>query len=62
VRLRAGIFCETITSELKPLFDTNKKIFQDWLLQSLGINIHMDLKEREAQALFALKIKTWLKS
>ena len=57
VRLRAGIFSETITSELRPLFDTNKKILRDRLLRSLGIDIHMDLKGREAQALFALKNK-----
>ena len=55
VRFRAGLFSETITNELKPLFDTAKKYLRDILLRSLGIDIHMDLKGREAQALFALK-------
>ena len=55
IRFRAGIFSETITADLKPLFDTTKKVLRDVLMRSLGIDIHMDLKGREAQALFALK-------
>ena len=55
IRFRAGIFSERITADLKPLFDTAKKHLRDFLLRSLGIDIHMDLKGREAQALFALK-------
>ena len=58
IRLRAGIFSETITGDVKPLFETAKKILRDVIKRSrLGIDIHMDLKGREAQALFALKNK-----
>ena len=55
IRLKAGIFSETITADLKPLYDTTKKILRDHLKRSIGIDIHMDLKGREAQALFSLK-------
>ena len=58
IRLRASIFSETITADLKPLYETTKKILRDEIKRSqLGIDIHMDLKGREAQALFALKNK-----
>ena len=55
VRLRAEIWSEKITEELKPTFDTTKKVLRDEILSSIGIDIHMDLKGREAQALFSLK-------
>ena len=46
---------KVITADLKPLYDTHKKILRDLLMRSIGVDIHMDLKGREAQALFALK-------
>ena len=55
VRLRAGIWSEKVQGELKPLYETAKKVLRDEILRTLGIDIHMDLKGREAQALFALK-------
>ena len=55
VRLRAGIFSEIIDESLKPLFDTAKKVLRDEILRTLGIDIHLDLKGREAQQLFALR-------
>ena len=49
IRLRAGIFSLTITANI---------IIRDVIKRSrLGIDIHMDLKEREAQVIFALKNK-----
>ena len=55
VRLRAGIWSEKVEGVLKALFDTAKKILRDEILKSIGIDIHLDLKGREAQALLGLK-------
>ena len=42
VRLRAGIWSETVAGELKSLFDTAKKLLRDEIFSSIGIDIHMD--------------------
>ena len=55
VRLRAGLFAEKIDASIKPLYDTAKKRLRDELMRLIGIDIHLDLKGREAQAIFALK-------
>ena len=55
VKLRAGIWAEKVSGELKPLYETAKKILRDEMLRTLGIDIHMDLKGRDAHAIFALK-------
>ena len=55
VKLRAGIWAEKVSGELKPLYETAKKILRDEMLRTLGIDIHMDLKGRDAQGIFALK-------
>ena len=55
VRLRAGLFSEKIEAAIKTLYDTALKMLRDELMRLIGIDIHLDLKGREAQALFALK-------
>ena len=55
VRLRAGIWSETVSGELKSLFDTAKKILRDEILSYIGIDIHMDLKEERASSIVLLE-------
>ena len=47
VKLRAGIWAEKVSGELKLLYETAKKILRDEMLRTLGIDIHMDLKGRQ---------------
>jgi hypothetical protein len=42
-------------ASLKPLLDTAKNILSDDILRSIGLDIHLDLKGREAHTLFALR-------
>ena len=44
---------EKVSGELKPLYETAKKILRDEMLRTLGIDVHMDLKGRDAHAIFA---------
>ena len=48
LRLKAGIFLEIITESLKSLSETAKIGLRDVILRILRIDIHLDLKDREA--------------